>query len=166
MPRFPGLRTPHDLFCVMTAPALLGGMAYPIQGTPWAEISEAGFRSLVSLTETLPAYNPSPLQVAAAIELEDLDHGRPPQDSYREESLIRGVVTKVLGRYQQGDGILIHCAGGTGRTGTVLGCTLRVLGFDAHTVLTYLDQLNKTRGKHGWPESPWQADLVKRFSIQ
>ena len=53
--------------------------------------------------------------------------------------------------------------GGTGRTGTVIGCVLRVLGRPAPQVICYLDDLNKARGKLGWPEAKWQAELVERF---
>jgi hypothetical protein len=30
-------------------------------------------------------------------------------------------------------------------------------------VVEYLDRLNKRRGKLGWPESPWQAEMVRQY---
>ncbi len=48
---------------------------------------------------------------------------------------------------------MVHCHGGTGRTGTVLGCVLRELGVQAAEVIDFLDRVHKARGKPGWPES-------------
>ncbi len=45
--------------------------------------------------------------------------------------------------------------GGIGRTGTVLGCVLRDLGFCADEVVNYLDKINRLRGVRGWPEVKW-----------
>ena len=53
--------------------------------------------------------------------------------------------------------------GGIGRTGTVLGCVLRDLGFSADEVLNYLDEINKLRGFGGWPETEWQGEMVQKY---
>ncbi|WP_394298404.1 phosphatase domain-containing protein [Methanosarcina mazei] len=45
--------------------------------------------------------------------------------------------------------MVVHCMGGIGRTGTVLGCVLRDLGFSAGEVLDYLDEINMHRGFGG-----------------
>ena len=52
---------------------------------------------------------------------------------------------------------------GTRRTGAVLGCVLRSLGYPGAQVLRYLDRLNRARGQDGWPESGWQASLVEEY---
>jgi hypothetical protein len=54
----------------------------------------------------------------------------------------------------------VHSAGGTGRTGCILGCTLVSLGYAPSDVIAYLDDLHRTRGQ-SWPESPWQAEVVQ-----
>jgi protein-tyrosine phosphatase len=96
--------------------------------------------------------------------VEDLVHGGPPRDPAREESLIRTAVGRIEEKLRVGDGVVVHCAGGTGRTGTVIGCVLRRLGLSGHEVSEYLRTLNVARGKtRGWPESPWQRALVERF---
>ncbi len=58
---------------------------------------------------------------------------------------------------------MVHCHGGTGRTGTVLGCVLRELGVQAAEVIDFLDRVHKARGKPGWPESSWQRELVEHW---
>ena len=100
------------------------------------------------------------------MELEDLVHGRPPQDPEIETSLTRQAVAHALPALRAGEGVIVHCQGGTGRTGTVLGCLLREFDFPAREVLAYLDLLNRARGKEGWPESPWQAEFVLAYVPQ
>jgi protein-tyrosine phosphatase len=60
-----------------------------------------------------------------------------------------------------GEGVVVHCAGGTGRTGCVLGCALVRLGYTPSDVIAYLDDLHTIRAR-GWPESPWQAAVVQQ----
>ncbi|TDA68752.1 MAG: hypothetical protein D9V47_07980 [Clostridia bacterium] len=62
-------------------------------------------------------------------------------------------------------GVVIHCWGGRGRTGTVLGCVLRELGYEVDTVIAYLDCVHKVQGKEGWPESTWQEELVRHWKL-
>jgi protein-tyrosine phosphatase len=64
---------------------------------------------------------------------------------------------------EDGEGIVVHCVGGIGRTGTVIGCVLRDLGFSADEVINYLDDLNKERGFGGWPETEWQEEMIRRY---
>ena len=51
--------------------------------------------------------------------------------------------------------------GGRGRTGTVIGVALVTLGHDPDKVVDYLDRVARARGRRGWPESPWQAAVVR-----
>jgi len=51
--------------------------------------------------------------------------------------------------------------GGRGRTGTVIGVVLVRLGHDPDAVIDYLHQLAVGRGRRGWPESAWQAEVVR-----
>ena len=54
--------------------------------------------------------------------------------------------------------------GGRGRTGTVIGVALVQLGHDPEAVIDYLHRLAVGRGRRGWPESLWQADVVRATS--
>ena len=162
MPALPGVRVPEDLYWVLQAPAPLAGMAYP-RAVPWPGLFGAGFRHVVCLSEAEPGYDPAPLSRAYAERLEDLFGDRSPLDPAREERLVRAAVAAASARLEANQGVVVHCVGGTGRTGTVLGCLLRLRGVSAPEVITYLDGLHRARGKPGWPESSWQAELLARF---
>jgi protein-tyrosine phosphatase len=60
-----------------------------------------------------------------------------------------------------GRGVVVHCAGGTGRTGTVIACALAALGLPEADVLDYMATVNAARRTSpGWPESDWQKEQV------
>lgn len=163
MPPMPGLLLPYAFYWVLRHPAPLAGMPYPSLHTPWAAMAEAGFAHVVCLNEALPSYDPTPLNILHAVALEDLVFGDPPQAPEQEEARIREAVTVALGKLEVGEGVMVHCYGGRGRAGTVLGCMLRSLGYAGGDICDYLDRLHKARGKTGWPEAAWQADMVVRF---
>lgn len=162
MPRIEGLSTPSEFYTVIEKPALLAGMRYPPMDMSWDLLQEAGFTSIVCLTSEEPLYKPSPLRLLYAIGLEDL-YGKEPYDPDEQEKLVREAAAAVLKGLEDGEHIVVHCLGGTGRTGTVLGCVLRGLGVPAPTVIRYLNNINVERGKDGWPESDWQAEMVCKY---
>lgn len=53
--------------------------------------------------------------------------------------------------------------GGIGRTGTVLGCVLRDLGFSTDEVINYMDKIQKFIGFRRWSETKWQAEMVHKY---
>ena len=67
----------------------------------------------------------------------------------------------VVEHITRGIGVAVHCMGGRGRTGTVLGVALVRLGHEPDTVVDYLHRVAVGRGRRGWPESAWQADTVR-----
>jgi protein-tyrosine phosphatase len=67
----------------------------------------------------------------------------------------------VVAHLNAGIGVAVHCMGGRGRTGTVIGVALVQLGHDPEAVIDYLHELAVGRGRRGWPESQWQADTVR-----
>ena len=158
-----GIETPRRFYQVLREPAPLAGMAYPRSGTPWEGLFQAGFQWVVNLTGPGADYDPAPLRILGAVALEDLFSGAPPLDPDHNQGLIVETARKIVERLRDGEGVVVHCLGGTGRTGTVLGVVLRCLGFPAAEVVHYLDVLNRARGKHGWPEAEWQAGVVKEW---
>jgi protein-tyrosine phosphatase len=164
MPTIQGLAVPYDFYWVLQHPAPLAGMPYPSSRTPWPELAAAGFHHVICLEGHGPAYDPSPLSVSQRTSLQDLYGGGVPRDPAREEKLIHEAAHAVVNKLRAGEGVVVHCAGGTGRTGTVIGCVLRFLGVAAVQVITYLDHLHQSRGRSGWPESTWQSQVVRRVS--
>jgi hypothetical protein len=157
-----GVEIPKDLYWVLAAPTPLAGMRFPgSTAFPWSSLKNAGFSAVVSLHPG--HYDPSPLKIVFAERLQDLVSGGPPSNEVDENAKIRRAVTATLAEWRSGQGVLVHCFGGRGRTGTVLGCVLRELGFAEAEVISYMDRVHKARGKSGWPESRWQSELVRSW---
>ena len=163
MPRLPSITVPGTAYVVLKTPALLVRMRYPSAGI-WQSLHTAGVEQLICLTDAKPSYDPSPVRLAHSARLEDLVHGGEPRDAAKEEEAIRLAAARGLDQIRRGVGVVIHCAGGRGRTGSVIGCILVGLGYQPEEVIRYLDSLHKSRGKPGWPESPWQAEVVRRHA--
>ena len=158
--------SPQKFYAVARAPGLLAGMAYP-SGTDWDSLHKTGYRHVVRLTEKVAAYDPAPLSVLYATALKDLAGGAIPDDPKHEEECIREAVSLILPRVGEGEGVAVHCAGGTGRTGTVLACALKTLGLPPDDVISHMKSVNAARTKYpgwkGWPESTWQKGVFDRF---
>lgn len=149
----PGVPTSY---LVLNKPAGLAGMPYPMGNENWIDAGQAGFGLLLSLSQHRPDYDPAPLR-SKWLPVEDLAHGGEPAEPRKDaESLgnARDILLTELGR---GHGVIVHCDGGRGRTGTVLGLVMVGLGLAAVSAQAWLDKAYRTRGKPGWPESPWQA---------
>jgi pimeloyl-ACP methyl ester carboxylesterase len=162
-PAIHGLDSPHRFYQVLQAPAPLAGMSFP-DCAPWNAMATAGFDSVVCLTTDAPQYDPSPLRRLLTVEFQDLYGGAHPDDPQREAGMLRDVVEAVVCELRSGRGVVVHCAGGTGRTGTVIACTLAALGMTEAEVLEYMTTVNAARGQScGWPESDWQKSQVAAF---
>lgn len=142
-----------SLFVVTETPAPLAGMAFPRPETDWQVLHRRGFRRVVRLH---PAdYDPAPL-IAHDFALADLYGGITPPDATAEKRRIWAAAELVAEHITSGDGVVVHCVGGTGRTGTVLACALRQLGRSADEAIDTV-----RRHRPNWPESPWQEEVVR-----
>lgn len=96
------------------------------------ELRSAGIDAFVDLTEAgeLPAYDVEGLEYRRA---PILDFGTP---SLEEMEAILAVLDELLAR---GRTVYLHCRGGIGRTGTVLGCYLVRGGRTADEALAAVD---------------------------
>ena len=143
---------PH-VFVVVEVPAPLAGMAFPPPETDWHALHGEGFAHVVRLH---PAdYDPAPL-IAHDVVLEDLYGGASPHDPAAEQRRIWDAADLIAAHVTRGEGVVVHCVGGTGRTGTVLACTLRRLGRSADEAIATVRQY-----RPHWPESPWQEEVVR-----
>ncbi len=161
MPPIAGLVVPGDGYWILVRPAPLLGMIRPSAGTPWNALCDAGVRCVVCLTDDVPPYDPAPLTVAHSVGLQDLYGGITPSDPPGEKRRIDLAADAVVAALRRGEGVVVHCAGGTGRTGTVLGATLIRLGIPPADAVARIQAASKLRGRH-WPESPWQQDVLLR----
>jgi len=152
------LAVPAELYWVIRQPAPLAGMSYPRRQS-WDALRQAGFAHVVCLTHADAPYDPAPLTVTSVL-LQDL-YARPePDDPGHERAQALAAAVVVVERLAAGEGVVVHCHAGRGRTGTVIGCALVQLGLDPETVVEWLHRVQRTRGKRGWPEQPWQAEVV------
>lgn len=156
------LGTPRRFYQVLELPAPLAGCEFPYGFGDWQRLYDLGFRNVVCLAARHPHYDPAPLYLLNACELDDLSVISIPDDHAAEAGRIHEISGRVAQALLSGHGVLIHCAAGRGRTGTVLGVVLRMLGIPADDIIDYLDRLHEERSGRGWPESPWQSRLIRK----
>ena len=72
------------------------------------------------------------------------------------------IVATVVGAVRSGRTVVVHCAGGLGRTGLVTGCALRALGWSAEDALA---ELVKARGPR-CPEKEGQRVAIRGFGAE
>jgi Tyrosine phosphatase family len=155
------LAVPAELWWAAREPAPLAGMAYPHRAD-WDLLHAEGFHHIVCLTDRTTRYDPFPL-TAHAFELQD-QYVSGPSNPDVELVQVEGAVDVVVDALTAGEGVLVHCHAGRGRTGTVVGGALVRLGHDPDDVVDWLHRVQRARSKRGWPENPWQAEAVRALA--
>ncbi|HNK63064.1 MAG TPA: dual specificity protein phosphatase family protein [Anaerolineales bacterium] len=131
---------------------------------------EAGIRTFIDLTmpHELPSYQPI---------LKDLSHIYDVELSYQRFAIrdhdipslqtMSAILNSIDGSLQEGKPVYIHCWGGIGRTGTVVGCYFVRHGLSAEQALKKVDALFRTRPQnyffHTSPETDQQFEFVRRW---
>jgi hypothetical protein len=149
----------------------------PIPGSYWVEpgrfcagrypdgrielnaICAAGAESFLDLTEAdeygVPSYD---RELEAGVEYRRIaiaDYSVPAPDAMRE------ILDALDGSLARGRTVYLHCLGGRGRTGTVVGCWLVRHGLDGAAAI---EQIAGWRGDRASPETDEQLGLVLRWT--
>ncbi len=154
---------PEDLYWVLEGSPPLVGMRDPSDFFPWHELEDSDIRHVVCLTNE-PRKIPEPFELVYSRGHFDGFGGGHPIHPAAEERLVHEAADVVIESLRSGIGVAVHCIGGRGRTGTVMGVALVKLGLDAAEVEGFFDRLHKKRGRPGWPETPWQSEVLHRSS--
>jgi hypothetical protein len=141
------------LYVFVETPALLAGMPYPRPDMDWEALYDRGFGLVVRLHPG--EYGAAPLAVFG-VPLVDLHGGAAPEDPEAERGRVSEAARVVAETVARGTGVLVHCDSGTGRTGTVVACALRLLGRSADEAIEIVQAQRPE-----WPESPWQEEVVR-----
>jgi atypical dual specificity phosphatase len=143
----------NELVVFTDTPALLAGMAYPRPDLDWRALHDRGFGLVVRLHPG--DYDPAPLDVRD-VTLTDLYGGALPDDPEAEAERVWEAARIAAVAVVRSTGVVVHCVGGTGRTGTVAACALRLLGRSADEAIATVQE-----HRPEWPESPWQEQVVR-----
>jgi ADP-ribosylglycohydrolase len=130
---------------------------------------DAGIRTFVDLTtpdDPLEPYEPLVRAVALArgLDLQRVSFPIPDDDVVDDREYDR--ITGAIAQAQAHGGVYVHCWGGVGRTGTVIGCALVDEGLSYEETIGRIKTLRSTTRKahREAPQVPAQHDLIRRRS--
>lgn len=125
----------------------------------------AGIRTFVDLTapaDGLRAYQPFLDQVAeeSGLSLRRISLPIPDMGVPESAERMREILAALRGAVEGGPAVYVHCWGGIGRTGTVIGCWLRECGSSPQEALDRVQELYRTHMPKAryLPESPQTAE--------
>jgi len=143
----------------------------PDAGTTSARLQvflDAGITSFIDLTDEgeLVSYEPLLRELAAARGLDVHYHRVPIVDlGVPAPEHMHRILDLIEAEHAGGRTVYVHCWGGVGRTGTVVGCYLVRSGLDGKAALAQLAQLWRTVEKCDWypnsPETDAQRAIVR-----
>jgi ADP-ribosylglycohydrolase/predicted protein tyrosine phosphatase len=133
-------------------------------------LMDAGIRTFIDLTDVdttdghLAPYAPRLAKAAAMRRLDLRRINLPIPDQGVIEDSGYDQIVAAIDEHRSRGGVYVHCWGGVGRTGTVVGCVLAAAGRDHASIEQRLTELRAgTRKAHrGCPENHRQLEVIRR----
>lgn len=169
-------RRPHANCYWLVAGRLLAGehpgsLSVPATAARLDALLDAGMRQFIDLTTE--AEGPGPylpvLATRAAMRAVTVAHRRfaIPDYSVPRAALMREALDAIYGAFDAGEPAYLHCWGGVGRTGTVVGCLLREQGYTGAEALALIERkwlVVDKRSRHPRsPETATQIEFIERW---
>jgi protein-tyrosine phosphatase len=161
-------RPPHDSYWVSPGEILAG--PYPGDVTPEAaqakvgDLLAAGVTLFVDLTEADEGLQPY---------AEHCDGARHVRHAIRDVDVpthdeMRQILATIRTAVEAGETVYVHCWGGVGRTGTVVGCLLREDGLDAGETIARIRELRAMtdRAHRPSPETVMQCRFIAEWPVR
>jgi hypothetical protein len=129
-----------------------------------------GVRTFIDLTTPVDGLDPyEPLLGGIAGGLVRHAHGIPDMSVPRTPAVMRAILDLLRTELEAGRPCYVHCWGGIGRTGTVVGCWLKEQGMDAGAALAEVQRLYaagmpKVVRHPRSPQTPAQVRYVKEWT--
>ena len=131
-------------------------------------LADAGIRTIIDLTTEHDGLDPYDHHLASVASDRRIDltriHFPIPDLSVIDATGYDAILNAIAEARDTGRGVFVHCWGGVGRTGTVIGCYLADHGLAGDAALGRLAELRRsTRKAHrDAPETEEQRDVIRR----
>jgi Tyrosine phosphatase family len=134
-----------------------------------------GVRTFVDLTAAADRMAPyegllAELEAAAGSPLRRISQPIPDMGIPEAGGTMRAIIGSIRESTQFAPAVYVHCWGGIGRTGMVVGCWLRECGYDPESALShvqhlYASHMPKVRIHPESPQTPAQKDYIRHWHV-
>jgi len=132
------------------------------RGVTWfLDLTQAGEYGLPAYDGLLQTEADALGRQIAYLRLSIPDYGTPSRDEMQR------IQEELQAALAAGHTIYVHCYGGVGRTGTVVGCYLRQQGFDSPAALAEIARLRRDlpNGSQRSPETEAQRRMIENWEF-